>query len=97
MREGALSAPSVAKLYFDNVVRFFGVLAEVVSYRDPRFTALFCYELWALLGTKLLMSFAYYPLIDWQTERTHKTLEQNLCCILFEGSLDGYQWCTLLL
>ena len=39
--EGALSASSVAKLFFDNVVRLFAVLAEVISNRDPRFTGFF--------------------------------------------------------
>ena len=41
MREEALSASSVAKLFFDNIVRFFGVLSEVISDRDPRLTAFF--------------------------------------------------------
>ena len=36
--EGALSASLVAKLFFENVLRFFYVPAEVVLYRDPRFT-----------------------------------------------------------
>ena len=36
-----MSAFSVAKLFFGNVVRFFVILGEVISYRDPRFTA--CY------------------------------------------------------
>ena len=40
MGEGALIASSVAKV-FDNVVRFFGVPSEVISDRDPRFTASF--------------------------------------------------------
>ena len=39
--EGAMSAFSVAKLFFDNVVRFFGVLDEVFSDKDPGFTAYF--------------------------------------------------------
>ena len=62
--KGALITSSVAKLLFYNMVRFFGVPAEVISDRDPRFTASFWYELWALLGTKLLMSSAYYPQTD---------------------------------
>ena len=37
--EGALSASSVAKLFFDNIVSFFAVSPEVISDRDPRFTA----------------------------------------------------------
>ena len=38
----ALSASSVAKLSFDNVLRFFDIPAEVISDRDPRFAASFC-------------------------------------------------------
>ena len=41
MGEGTLNAFLVAKLFFDNVVRFFGVPAEVISDRDPSFTAYF--------------------------------------------------------
>ena len=39
--EGALSASSVARFFFDNVVRFFGVPGEIISSRDPIFTAYF--------------------------------------------------------
>ena len=39
--EGALSAFLVAKLFFDNVVKFLIILVEVISDRDPRFTAFF--------------------------------------------------------
>ena len=39
--EQALSAFLVAKLFFDNVVRFFSILAELISDRDPRFSAFF--------------------------------------------------------
>ena len=41
VEEGALSASSVAKLFFDNVVRLFGIPGEVISDRDLRFTAYF--------------------------------------------------------
>ena len=41
MEEEALSASSVAKLYLDNVVILFGLPGEVISSRDPRFTAFF--------------------------------------------------------
>ena len=62
--KGALSATSVAKIFFDNVVRSFGAPGEVVSDRAPSFTAFLWYELWALLGTKLIMSSAYHPQTD---------------------------------
>ena len=37
--EGALSASLIAKLFFDNIIRFFGIPAEVILEMDPRFTA----------------------------------------------------------
>ena len=86
MGEGALSVNAVAKLFFGNVVRFLGVPIEVISERDPRFTVFFGRSC-GNLGTKLLMSSAYHPQIDWQLENTHRTLEQTLRCLLSEGSL----------
>ena len=41
MGEGALSTSLVAKLFFDNIVRFFGIPAEMISDREPRLTASF--------------------------------------------------------
>ena len=38
VREGALSASSVAMLFFDNVVSLFGIPGEVVSDRDLKVT-----------------------------------------------------------
>ena len=39
--EVPLSASLVAKLFFDNIVRIFGVPTEVISDTDPSFTASF--------------------------------------------------------
>ena len=36
--ERALGTSLVAKIFFDNVVRFFGISGEEISGRDPRFT-----------------------------------------------------------
>ena len=41
MGEGALSASLVAKLFFYNIIRFFGIPGEVTIDRDPRLTASF--------------------------------------------------------
>ena len=41
MGEGALNASPIAKIFFDNIVRFFGVPAKAISNRDPRFTTSF--------------------------------------------------------
>mgnify|MGYP000306105644 CR=1 FL=1 len=44
--ENALSAPEVARLFFENIVFLFGVPASVLTDRDPRFTAAFWSSLW---------------------------------------------------
>ena len=44
--EGRLSAPSVARLFFDAVVRLFGCPRKVLHDRDPRFTSNLCHVLW---------------------------------------------------
>ena len=43
------------------------------------------------------MNSAYHPRIDGQIERIHRTLKQNLCCLLSEVGLYGSQWYTLLI
>ena len=39
--ERAINASLVAKIFFDNVVKFFGVPVEVISDGDPRFAIFF--------------------------------------------------------
>ena len=43
--EGQLTAPQIAKLFFENWVRFFGIPKAVFHDRDARFTA----EFWKVL------------------------------------------------
>ena len=71
-----VTAPQVAKLIFEHVVRHHGVPESIVSDRDSKFTSLFWQSLWGLLGTKLAMSTAYHPESDGQTERQNRTLEE---------------------
>jgi hypothetical protein len=58
--------------------RHHGMPEEIVSDRDPRFTAKFWQTFWKSIGTNLAMSSAYHPQTDGQTERTNRTLEQML-------------------
>ena len=73
--EGALSAPEVAHLFFEYVVRLFGIPHVVLHDRDARFTAHFWRCLWELLGSRVALSSAYHPQTDGQTECTHRTVE----------------------
>ena len=59
--ENQLTAPEVAKLFFENWVRFFGVLKYIIYARDVRFTALFWKALWSIMGTHMLFSSMYHP------------------------------------
>lgn len=73
-----VTAPQLAKLFFDEIVRHHGVPSSIISDRDPRFTSSFWQQLWKQLGTKLAMSTAYHPQTDGQTERANRTIEEML-------------------
>jgi hypothetical protein len=61
------SANSVAKAFFDNIVRLHGIPCSIVSDRDPVFTSNFWTELFRLAGVKLLLSSAFHPQTDGQS------------------------------
>ena len=58
---GGMSSEATAKLFFEAVVRFYGLPDEVLHDRDPRFTADFWRALWKLLGSRAVFSSAYHP------------------------------------
>ena len=79
MGEDKLSAAQVAKLLFENIVRFFGVPKELVHNRDPRFTAHLRCELWCILRTKTSASTAFHPQSGCQSEHTCNGLYRGVC------------------
>ncbi|KAI3724632.1 hypothetical protein L2E82_36415 [Cichorium intybus] len=82
----------LAKIYIDEVICRHGFPASIVSDRDSRFTSHFWQSLQKQLGTKVLMSTAYHPQTDGQSERTIQTLEDMLrtCVIDFGGSWEDH-------
>ena len=60
-KELELSAPAIAQLFFDNVIRLFGVPRYVLHDHDPQFTAVFWKELWKIMGCKTVFTSAYHP------------------------------------
>ncbi|KAG3101124.1 hypothetical protein PC129_g20246 [Phytophthora cactorum] len=58
------TAVQTARLFVDMVFKHHGMPLDIVSNRDPRFTAWFWQEGLTLLGTQLSMSTADHPQTD---------------------------------
>ena len=58
----------IAKLYLDNVYRWFGIPSKIISDRDPRFTSHFSTSLCQRLGIDRNISTAYHPQTDGLSE-----------------------------
>jgi hypothetical protein len=74
-------ASSVAKAFFDSIVRLHGVPCSILSDRDPVFTSNFWLELFQLTGIKLLLSSAFHPQTDGQSEVTNHIIAMYLRCL----------------
>jgi hypothetical protein len=72
----------VTKLYFDEIVKLYGLPQTIVSDRDVRFTSHFWKTLWHMVGTKLKFSTAYHPETDGQTEIVNMSLGNLLRCLV---------------
>ncbi len=59
--DDSLAAGKVAHMFFERVVRDFGVPTSVISDRDPRFTGSFWQSLMSIMGTRLAFSTAFHP------------------------------------
>lgn len=86
------SMDQLARAYVKYVVKYHGVPKDIVSDRDSRFLSNFWQSLQKAMGTKLLMSTAFHPATDGQTERTIQTLEDMLrsCAMEYQGSWEDY-------
>jgi hypothetical protein len=85
----SIDAPTLARLFLNVVVRQHGMPANIISDRDPRFTAHFWRAFWRSMGTTLRMGTAYHPQTDGQTENSNKTLEIMLRSVI---DFDQKDW-----
>jgi len=77
-----------AELYFEHIVRHYGVPRTIILDRGPQFTARFWECLHEQIGTHLVRSSAYHPQTAGQTERVNQILEDLLraCALSSKGS-----------
>ncbi|KAG3047218.1 hypothetical protein PC122_g24163 [Phytophthora cactorum] len=69
-----VTAVQTARRFVDMVFKHHEMPLDIVSDRDPCFTARFWQEVFTLLGTQLSMSTADHPQTDGQTERVNRVL-----------------------
>lgn len=67
-----------ARLFFSNVVKYFGIPEDIVSDRDSRFIDKFWVELFKMMGTECKFSTTNYPQMDGQAERVNALLKEYL-------------------
>jgi hypothetical protein len=89
------TANQVASAVLTHVVKLHGVPASIVSDRDRIFTSAFWKGLFKLLDTKLLVSTAYHPQTDGQTERVNQCLEMYLRCTIYNSPAKWKAWLPL--
>jgi transposase InsO family protein len=76
------TATSVAKVFFEEIVRLHGLPESIVSDRDPVFTSKFWTELFKLSGVKLQLTSAFHPQSDGQSEAVNKVITMYLRCLI---------------
>ena len=80
-----VTSKETADLFLREVFRHHGLPSNIVSDRDPRFTAKFWEALQEALGVQLLMSTAEHPQTDGQAEAAVKVIQKLLKPFVFQG------------
>lgn len=70
-----------------------GLPTVIISDRDPKFTSIMWKTIFERLGSKLLMSTAYHPQTDGQSERTNQTVEVALRYYMAKYPDGAVEWC----
>jgi hypothetical protein len=86
------SASSVARVFFEEVVRLHGIPSSIVSDRDPIFTSNFWKELFKLSGIQLKMSSAFHPQTNGQSEAANKVIAMYLRCLTGDRPRQWLRW-----
>jgi hypothetical protein len=85
---------SVAKAFFEGIVRLYGFSCSIVSNRDIVFTSLFWAELFKMSCIGLHMSSAFHPRSDGESEVVNQVLTMYLRCLAGDRPRYSLQWLT---
>jgi transposase InsO family protein len=83
---------SVAKVFFEEIVRLHGLPESIVSDHDPVFTSKFWTELFKLSGVKLQLTSTFHPQSDGQGEAVNKVITMYLCCLVGDRPRQWLKW-----
>ena len=72
---------SIARAFFDDIVRLHGFPTSIVSDRDPVFTGHVWRNLFKMAGVTLRMSTVFHPQTDEQSEVVNKVIAMYLHCV----------------
>ncbi|MBW0551886.1 hypothetical protein O181_091601 [Austropuccinia psidii MF-1] len=96
------TAMDTAIMTWDKVISHTGLLQNIISDRDPKFTSALWTNLHNLFGKKLSFSTAYHPKTDGLAEKMIQTLEDMIrrfcdCGLELKDSDDlTHYWCILI-
>jgi len=86
------TAATVARAFFEGIVRLHGFPASIVSDRDPVFIGHVWRDLFKLAGVKLRMSTAFHPQTDGQSEVVNRTIAMYLRCLTGDRPRTWLEW-----
>jgi hypothetical protein len=69
------TAQETRRLLFTHMFKHHGLLKDIVSDQDPKFTSKFWRALWKHMGSKLKMNTSFRPQTDGQTERVNSVIQ----------------------
>lgn len=76
------TAKDTAIVFYKEIYKKHGLPRKIISDRDSRFTSTFWTELMKLFKIKLILSTAFHPQTDGQSERAFRTIEEMLRCFV---------------
>jgi hypothetical protein len=88
----SLSSMGLARLFRDNVWKYHGWPAKVISDRGPQFASKLMADLNQLLNVETALSTAYHPQTDGQTERLNQDVEIFLRLYVNHMQDDWAEW-----